>query len=181
MGDMPSIDIARWDESTIVGHALSEVDRRLRETGVASRLECIPTDIGWLIHGAVQVKAHCDECGGELNHEQIQRMIGGDEHVVVCGGCDASTDAISVRNRVISHNDNTEWFIDKFANELLEDIRLGKTAREQNMQDRLSVASPDYAILASIGGDTLIGDSETAPFRSIKGRAGRAQDIGASD
>ena len=26
MGDMPSIDIARWDESTIVGHALSEVD-----------------------------------------------------------------------------------------------------------------------------------------------------------
>jgi hypothetical protein len=186
MGALPQIpdDGLRWDESTIIGHALSDVDKRLGETDVASHLECIPTDIGWLVRGAVQVKTHCDECGDELNHEQIQRMIGGDEHIIVCGGCDASTDAISVRNMVVSHNDNTEWFIGNFSDALLRDISLGKTAREQDTQEHYlkgHISAPDYATLAAIGGETLIDDSETEPTRNRQGRVSPAQSIGASD
>ncbi len=183
MGSLPQIEGngSRWDDSSIVGHALSCIEARLKETDAASHLECIPTDIGWLVHGTVQVKTHCDDCGDELNHEQIQRMIGGDEHIIICGNCDKSTDAISVRNMVVSDNDNIEWFTTNFTDALLNDISLGKTAREQNIQDRLSVASPDYAVLASVGGEVLIDDNEAEPSRNRQGRAGRAQDVGASD
>lgn len=48
-------------------------------------------------------------------------------------------------------------------------------------QPRQRIAAPDYAALASIGGDRLISDGESEPLRKRRGRPGRVQRVKAAD
>ena len=140
MGDIPSItgDTERWDESTIVGHAMAVASKRLQAAGYASLIECLSSNDGWEVRGSVQVRMRCKRCNDLLDRDEIDHMIGGNEHTITCGSCKQVNDALSRRTVPISRYEEQDVAIEHLTTLLLQDRKMGKTFHEQCVESDLS-------------------------------------------
>ena len=138
MGDIPSIGTEHWDESTIIGHAMAVASKRLQAAGHASLIECLSSNDGWEVRGSVQVRMRCKRCNDLLDRDEIDHMIGGNEHTITCSSCKQVNDVLSRRTVPISRYEEQDVAIEHLTTLLLQDRKTSKTFYEQYVESDLA-------------------------------------------